>query len=327
MKAHSNTIWQEIRKSFSEAVKELRPLTGRLVGRIDPTWRLRLGRLFKLCALAAGITVIAAGIAIYGLGWENRFTRAVSRYVPYPAAVSWHGFVSYYDYAAEVERIDVFLEQTGTGLPTRDRNRQALGQRLNVLAVERLAGRKKITVEPAELAAEYKRIVESYGGEKQTLEILRTKYGMTKSSYRELIREQLLRTKAEAAWATDAGALDDARNLASQVLREAEAGANFDELAGRYSQDLAAGATGDEALVDVAGLPENVSRAAAAVQDGELISRPLEADESYYVVKRVKVADGKVMVRSIVVKPLGFSRRIASELDAIHPLRLLWSAR
>lgn len=322
MKSQPKSIWSELGQALGAGWAEIRGFGKSLAKRLSPLWRTRLALLIRIVLVAIIVTAIAGALAIYALGWENRFTRWVASYVPYPAAVSLHGFVYYSDYAGAVEQIKVYAGQTGMKIDDKTRNQQAMSQQLNNLAVELLAAQKKVTVSAADVTKEYNRIVQAYGGEKPALDLLRSQYGMSKSAYRNLIRVQLLYQKTEAAWAADTTSMDDAKSQASDILRQAAGGADFDALAARYSQD-----TNTAAAVDAATLPGNVAAAAGAVKDGELVDRPLEADDAFYVVKRIKTDGGKVMVRGIVIKPVSFGKRLSDKLAAVHPFKIFWPAR
>ncbi len=327
MTAKPKSMRQEIREALTEAWREVRGVIRGLTKRIPLRWRSYLSLAGRVVLWMVIVVSLAGGFAMYALGWENQFTRFVGRYVPYPATISLHGLVSFSDYATEVERIKTYSKQTGVSITARQANQQALSQRLNVTAVEHLAAKKKVTVTSDELAKEYNRIVQAYGGEKATLDVLRKQYNTSKDQYRSLIREQLLRQKTEAAWSADTVSLEDARSQATAILRDVQGGADFNTLASRYSQDVTAGNQGDTALVDAATLPDNVATAVKAIKDGEVVPRALEANNAYYLVKRVKTQGDTIQVRGIVIKPLSFDRRLADETSAARVVRLLWLAR
>ncbi len=186
--------------------------------------------------------------------------------------------------------------------------------------VRRAASRAQLTVSKAEVDAAVERVAKGNGVDMDTLIAEVERSGVTLSDYRRELRSQLLDAKVmqlrlqgrvrvsedelHAAYDQLKGEeqkqmpvriavirLDNgsdrtaARKLASDLAKQARAGADFAELSRRYSTDAATReAAGLLAPVPPAELPEVIRHALSTMSSGD-VSRPLTVEEGIVVVK------------------------------------------
>lgn len=293
--------------------------------RVPPSQRQQLGKWAPRAGLAAAAIIIMTGIGIYRLGWQNGWTKAVARVVPYPAAFVGLRPVYYSDYFLQVRSIKGYAAATETtaGSP-KEINQQAIGQLVNHAFFARYAAARGIKLKRSEVEREVQTIFSAQGGEKAALKILKEKYGSTKSDFSRLVAAQLLRLKAEEALTRDPHLKQQAKDRLRGLLDELKQ-SDFASVARAHSQHSSALLEGDQQLVASGSLPQSVAQAAARLKDGE-ISGVIELDQGYMAVKRERASAGDVLVRVLEIR-VNSAQWLADQHSKHSIIKLLRQAR
>lgn len=288
---------------------------------IPPPWRRRLQQGLLGLSLLMSVIIIVTGIGIYILGWQNNWALAVSRWVPYPAAIVNQEIGSYRDYAVHANSIK---GQATTALPAKQVAQQAMGRLINSAFLNAYAQSRRIGVSRAEVQAELRRIYASQGGEKEARRILRQNYHISGSDYARLVSQQLLRHKAEQALARDEQLKSAARQKAIDILKQIQRGEDFARLARNHSQHSSSLAEGEAQIVSSDVLPTEVAAKAAELKEGQT-SGVIEGRQGYYLVKR-ELGDG-MRLRVIEIRNFNPGEWLSRQYDKAFIIKLLYPAR
>ena len=307
---------QEAKEQFRLLGNDLKErLAGKWTDLPEPKrWQIRAGAVGA--AVLALALVVTASLGIYTLGWQNGFTRAVSRFVPLPAAFVGGAPISYNSYANEAYRLEkISGTPPGAGL-----NRQAMGTLVNQAVVKKWAEKNKIKVSNQEISTEIDRLKAAYGSQKAVGQAFRREYGAAAADLAGFIRQGILTRKVEKAVSGDAKLKAAANERAREIL-ELSKKEDFAKLAKQHSSHYSA-VTGD-GIVDSNQLPLAVQQAAARAEIGQVVNSVVEADGNYYVLKRENSNDQTIKVRLIMVETLNFNRWLAEEVSKARVTRLL----
>lgn len=309
------------RSVYHELVTEVR----RLWHLLPQTWRQRVAvASMSFFVLAVGI-VSLTGLGIYALGWENGWSKAVARVVPYPAGFVGTSPVNFHDYLVEKRTAQVLHQKEGA--KTSEISAQAFGQSVNHVLVAKEASKMGIKVTSKEVREEVKRIFDSQGGEKESLKILKDEYGLNRSDFNGRVYHQLLRLKLDKALNNHPRYLEQARGRAAEVIAKLKRKSDFSVLAREYSAHPSAYEEGDKALVLASTLPAVINAKAQELADGELYTTPMKVETSYYVLKRVKASADGIQTQVIQVVAENSSTWLSEAYSKNKLTRLLPSLR
>lgn len=288
------------------------------------TWIRREWRQAGTGLLIAAVAIVAlASLGIYGLGWQNWFTGAVSAVVPFPAAYSGNQAVSYRSYYRRESLLRAEAVKAAASVSTKELGDEALGQLMSEQVIAGYAKQHSISVSDAEINAKLQAIFSAEGGEKAAAAQLKATYGVSESQYRELLTMRLLQAKVEASLETSSGARQAASDKAQSILKLAKAGTDFDQLASRYSQDLSGTQSGQAALRPVGSLPAPAQVVVVKLSDGQLYDGVISSGNSYFLVKRVSTVNGVPMVRQIVIPAAGLDEWLSQQMAGKKQVKLL----
>lgn len=183
-------------------------------------------------------------LALYRLQTTSAFMYRVTQVIPFPIARSGSQFVAYENYLFELRHYMHYYErQQKLDFGTQDGKAQlaefkqrALEKVVNDAYVKRIADAHNITVSNQEVDDQIAlvRAQNRLGGSERVLEdVLKDYWGWSLDDFKRSLRQQMLAQKVVAA-------LDTVTNDRAQAaLNELRAGADFADVAKRYSDDLA----------------------------------------------------------------------------------------
>ncbi len=295
---------------------------------LGPRWKQILKWLGLGLVAVAAATVLVAGIGIYALGWQNRFTIDVSRFVPYPAVWADNHLISYHDYATGARSLTIYhgqLNKTGQTKASsrKELNQAAYQQQVNLVIIRKYAAEHGLTVSDEEVVAQVNSIYADQGGMAKTLKLVKAQYGWSKLDFVDQVRNQLLASKVAKSVAADPAAEQKARASAQSILKQIQAGADFIYLQQRYSVHPTATETGDRMLITTSALPSALSDPMAKLSDGQIASEVVQSGTAFYILRREKTVNGQVMVRLIEISPPGAGQWLSTEYQKAHVFKLL----
>jgi hypothetical protein len=284
---------------------------------------LRWGRWVRVVGGVAAVylaVVIITGLAIYIFGWRGAWADAVSEVAYYPV-ISVNGQTADYHRYYVLDRAER-VSATGSSFTSAELNTQALASLKQQLVIAAWAKSHNITVSGSEASAAVSAQLAAMGTTKAALATIHKQYGYNRAEYTSWTAGQLLQAKVVTALAIDPSYQNQLRTEAQAILKQAEAGTDFNTLASQYSQDVTGVLAGDQALIPSTSLPTAVAKVATGLQDGQVYTGVVEASGNWYLVKRVQTTSGVVMVRIIELKP-SLGDWLTGQLATAHVRQLM----
>lgn len=183
-------------------------------------------------------------IALYRLNSNSTFLYRVTQVIPFPIARAGKQFVAYENYLFELRHYmhyyetqqDIDFESEPGRLQLAEFRQRALDKVVQDAYVKRLADENNISVSTQEVdkQIEVVRRQNRLGGSERVFEdVLKDYWGWSINDFKRTLRQQMLEHKVVAA-------LDkETHGRAASALAEIKAGADFGEVAKKYSDDSA----------------------------------------------------------------------------------------
>ncbi len=202
-----------------------------------------------IVALVAFVTY--STLALYRFKSSSTFIYKVTQIVPFPIARSGNSFVAYENYLFELRRYVHYYENQGQLDFSKPENTEqlkrfkqdALNKVINDYYIKKLAAEKSITVSEKEVDDQITvlRTQNRLGGDQDVFEdVLADYWGWTLNDFKRSLRQEMLAQKVLASLDTET---NQEANKASEELK---AGADFAELAKKYSDDETTKVNGGE---------------------------------------------------------------------------------
>jgi hypothetical protein len=203
-------------------------------------------RIVLLSSIILGVTLIVftvfSVLNLYRFQSTSTFVYRITQIVPYPVARVEGRMVSYENYLFELRHYMHYYEtQQKLSFDTQEGQRdlseykkQALQQVIDDAYIKHLADKNKVSISNQEVDQEIAIVREQnrLGTSDQVFEdVLRDFWGWSVNDFRRSLRQQLLARKVVSTLDTEAQA------KAKQALAELKAGADFAEVAKKYSTD------------------------------------------------------------------------------------------
>lgn len=279
---------------------------------IDPNKKPLAKRIFSFLfylIIILGLVEVVFAVMIYGFKREDKATRAVASVVPYPAAITSWGFVSYGNYLSEKAYIHHFYTSTKQeNVAFTEIDKQILDQLIENRLISYESFRYGLKITNDEVNQTFSSISQQNGGDDKVKKVLEDLYGLDIKSFKKLVKEQLLRDKINnelIAKVTvrhilvrvDKNApqdqVDAAKVKIDAILAEVKGGADFAETAKTKSEDTGSNEQGG--LLDPFAKGEMVqpfSDAAFATPVGQ-ISDPVRTEFGWHIIL-VESRSGKI---------------------------------
>lgn len=311
---------------------------------LGPTWSLGLAPLLVLVGGAWLFALLLVAGLFYLVPNRSATVEGLARFFRLPAAKVNGSLIPTGDWLEDRQALRTFarfqqsLGTAPTGSPS-DRiiDQIALDRLIRNARVEQLARRKRLTVTPAEVEADFARIVR--GVPTTTIaENLERQFGLSLAVYqRNVVKPFLLRQKLERAVAADESVNPGLKARAEEVARlVAQSSEPFEDLVARYSQDSETAARGGDLGRRRRGeLPDEVYAAALTLKPDErsgLILSPV----GYHIIELMENIlpdpQGDLMVhpRQILIRAKPVDVWITEELRrsrvAVFVPQLRWDA-
>lgn len=266
------TIWVFLKK-IGNLVKEVALKGVVLLGKIRRGEALELHPLVGIWAnrffkVMLGLSVfvfalgIAFGIGIYKYKVNDSTTRVAASIIPYPAAVVQGRIVTMSDYFKNYQYINKFYSSTQqTNVDYAMIRNQIMDQLTSIELMKSQAKRYNVSVKDSDVNNAYSDVVVQNGGEEEVKKVLFDLYGLNVSDFKKLIADQILEQKLQESvpvqvraqhiltrvneGATEAQ-IAESKTRIDQALAEVRGGADFGEVAKKYSEDTGSAAAGGD---------------------------------------------------------------------------------
>ncbi len=280
---------------------------------VYPTMQHSKHRIIVLSAIIVSITLVVffaySLLGLYKFQHTSTFMYRITQIVPFPIARASGRFVSYESYLFELRHYMHYYEtqqklnfasEEGQ-LQLQEFKRQALDQVINDAYIKQLAEEHGVSVTTQEVEQEIAIVREQnrLGTSDQVFEdVLRDFWGWSVNDFKRSLRQQILTRKVVSKLNADAW------NKANSALSELRGGADFAEVAKKYSDDeLTKESGGDYGIaIDKANrdIPAKVTDAIFASEPGAH-SGIIDTGYSLEIVKTLSFEDDKARAAHIQV--------------------------
>lgn len=262
--------------------------------------------------VALFVTIAVFGVTIYRGKSSNRAVKIASKIIPYPvASVNGNWFwntVTYNQYLFELASIQKFYTSQGQDLNSQE-GKQKLTQLKNDiiiqlennLIIEQQARKYGIKVTNKEVQSQYDDLVKNAGGIEKVKTTLDKLYGWTIDDFKEKIKQSVLQKKLAEKILADESLNAPAKKQAEEILKQVQGGADFAELAKKYSADGSASNGGDLGLISKGQTVPEFEAAAFGLGEGQ-VSGVVKTQYGYHIIKTTKKEGEQVRVSHILIK-------------------------
>ncbi len=263
--------------------------------------------------IALIIIVIAVfGVLIYKYKQDNRAVRIAATVIPYPVAsvngsVFWNQ-ASYHDYLFELASVEKFYKSQNEDLNSADGKakltelkKQIISQLEDRILIAQLARKYKIKLSQKEIDDQYNQLEQNAGGADKVKETLKNLYGWSVADFKKELSYKLLESKLADAVSNDPKLNEAALKQAQDIKKQLDGGADFAELAKKYSADSSAAQGGDLGYFKKGDNVAEFDNAAFALQVGQ-VSDPVKTQYGYHIIKVTDKKDDQIRASHILIK-------------------------
>lgn len=273
------------------------------------------------------IFIVFSVLSLYRFQGTSTFIYRVTQIVPFPIARAEGRFVSYESYLFELRHYMHYYEnQQKLNFDTEEGQeqlaefkKQAMDQVITDAYVKELADENGVSVSTAEVDQEIAIVRQQnrLGTSDQVFEdVLRDFWGWSINDFKRSLRQQILARKVAAKLDTEA------QDKARAALDELEAGASFEEVAKKYSDDEATRDNGGEYGIDIDRSNRDISAHvtnAIFSQDPGQVSEVIDTGYSLEIVKTISVENGQARAAHIQINIKDISEYIDSLKESSPP--------
>ncbi len=262
--------------------------------------------------VALFITIAVFGVMIYKYKSTSRPVKIASKIIPYPVSSvngNWvWNTVTYNQYLFELASIQKFYQSQGQDLSTEE-GKQKLSQLKNdIIAqlenneiINQQAAKYGIKVSNQEIQEQFDELVKNAGGIEKVKTTLDKLYGWTVDDFKEKIKQSIVQKKLAEKILADDSLNEPAKKQAEEIKKQIDGGADFAELAKKYSTDGSASNGGDLGLVSKGQTVPEFEAAAFGLEPGQ-VSSIVKTQYGYHIIKVTGKEGEQVRVSHILIK-------------------------
>lgn len=287
--------------------------------------KIKLSVILISAAILIAIYIIAIGFSIYFFDTSNNLTEKTALIIPYPAAISSTGFVSYnklksqlasakkfyenQDFSQLGMRVDFSTPDGQKRLKLKEKN--ILNKLIENLVIESEAKKRGIKLTSDIISQAVDRKLKEYGSEDSLLNDLEKLYGWNIEDFKEnIVKPDMYKEKLFEFIKKSDPSYAEAEKKINQAKNDLTGGKSFEETARKYSEGQSAAAGGslgwfsmDQMLSEVALAVVNLKKN----QTSEIIESPI----GYHIVKVTNTKTENEMpmfeISQIFIKTKSFS--------------------
>ena len=262
--------------------------------------------------VALVVTISVFGVFVYKYKSANRAVKIASKIVPYPVAsvngnYIWNT-VTYNQYLFELASVQKFYESQGQDLKSEE-GKQKLNQLKediitqleNNEIIRQQAAKYGIKVTNKEIQDQYDTLVKEAGGTEKVKSTLEKLYGWTISDFKQKIKESIIQKKVGDKILADDNLNAAAKKQAEDIKNQLNAGADFADLAKKFSADGSASNGGDLGLISKGQTVPEFEAAAFGLENGQ-VSGVVKTQYGFHIIKVTGKEGDQVRVSHILIK-------------------------
>lgn len=264
---------------------------------------------FTIFAITVVVFLAYSLLGLYRFKSTSTFMYRITQIIPFPVARAEGGFVSYESYLFELRHYMHYYEaqqklnfDTDEGrAQLAEFRKEAMDQVVGDAYVKALARRHGVSVTNQEVDQEIAMVRQQnrLGTSDQVFEdVLRDFWGWSVTDFKRSLRQQILARKVASKLDTEA------HDRATAALAELEAGADFAEVAKKYSDDEATKENGGDYGIEIDQASRDISpKVTAAIfsQSSGQYSQIIDTGYSLDIVKTLSVENGKARAAHIQI--------------------------
>lgn len=288
--------------------------------------------LFSIIIVAFFVIVISVfSYGIYKKGWENNASRLFSRVIPLPAARVAGSSVRYSEYLDKVDVLKDYYKDFKNADFNTDEGKQklkeikktTLDQMIEETVLLKEARKMKIEISTSELDKSFQDLIASNGGEQKIIENLNKYYnGMTLAEFKNQYKLKMLRAKMAEKIGQDESLSAESKKKAEEVLAQVKSGADFAELAKKFSQDTSATNGGDLGFFGKGKMVPEFEKAAFALGKGQT-SELVKTVYGYHIIKVTDQKGEEIKASHILIKTKDFNEWLQDKIDSYKVIRYI----
>lgn len=272
----------------------------------------------KITAIGVGalvalvVTIAVFGVFVYKYKSANRAVKIASKIVPYPVAsvngnYIWNT-VTYNQYLFELASVQKFYESQGQDLKSEEGKQKLEQLKQDIITqlenneiISQQATKYGIKVSSKEIQEQYDSLVKEAGGNEKVKSTLEKLYGWTISDFKQKIKESIIQKKVGDKILADESLNSAAKKQAEDIKNQLNNGADFADLAKKFSADGSASNGGDLGLISKGQTVPEFEAAAFGLENGQ-VSGVVKTQFGYHIIKVTGKEGDQVRVSHILIK-------------------------
>lgn len=262
--------------------------------------------------VALVLTIAVFGVFVYKYKSANRAVKIASKIVPYPVAsvngnYIWNT-VTYNQYLFELASVQKFYESQGQDLKSEEGKQKLSQLKEDIITqlenneiISQQAAKYGIKVTNKEIQDQYDTLVKEAGGAEKVKSTLEKLYGWTISDFKQKIQESILQKKVGDKILADESLNAAAKKQAEDIKKQIDGGADFADLAKKFSADGSASNGGDLGLISKGQTVPEFEAAAFGLNPGQ-VSGVVKTQYGYHIIKVTGKEGDQVRVSHILIK-------------------------
>ncbi len=281
--------------------------------------------IFWLIISSAFLYAFSKGI--YQHHWFNRYTKIVTKIIPYPVAQVDNQVIRFSQFQEDTETLLFYYQQQAKKnknirVPDlADIQLSTLERLVDEKIIMEEAKKRGIKVSEEDLNDEFEGVIKNAGGEDKAKEIVKNNYNWTLDIFKKkILIPYLYQKKVAEAIMNDKSLQEKSKKEAEEVLEKIKEGKkSFEELAKEYSEDPStANRGGDLGWFGRGKMVKEFEDAAFSLKKGE-ISGIVETSYGYHIIKVLdrRGTGDKEEVRAahILIRRMSFNKWLEEERE------------
>lgn len=276
--------------------------------------------------IVAAVSIAVIGVGTYKYNWDNKYTASVIKVVPYPAALVNYNLITLGEYREDLQALRGYYEKQNQGdmndEDLKNLEENILDRLIEDRLIEKIIKERGIIITDQDVDNELQKYIDQVGDNAQVEKALEDFYGWDIEDFKKkVIKPYLLRTKLQENLVYDENVDKENIDKANGALVEAnKEGADFAEVAKKYSEDPISGQNGgDLGWFPKGSLVKSFEDAAFALEQGQM-SDVVKTVYGYHIIKLEEkktdeVAGDQVHVRHILINAKSVDEWIKEQLD------------